>query len=358
MKHLALSDIHIGLGGKMVDYAGFFMPVQYEGVKAEHKAVREAVGVFDVSHMGEIFINGKEASIFLQYITSNDIDKLKPGSVQYSCLPNLQNGIVDDILVYMLADQSYLLVVNASNLDKDFKWLNDNNSFDCVIENKSSEYSLLAVQGPESLSLLNKLTNEKLDDIKYYNFIIGNISGIENVIISRTGYTGEIGFELYVKNTDAIKLWNSLFSTSIKIMPIGLAARDTLRLEKGFCLYGNDINDTISPLEANLGWITKLDTNFINSDKLKLQKEEGIKKLLVGFEVIEKGVARSGYEIYDKNNNIIGNVTSGTMSPTLSKSIGLAYISKQFLNDHNTKFYVQVRNKKILAKLFTLPFVK
>ena len=358
MKNLALSKTHEALGGKMVDYAGFYMPVQYDGVKVEHKAVREAVGVFDVSHMGEIFISGKEASIYLQYITSNDVKKLTPGSIQYSCLPNLENGIVDDILVYMLAEELYLLVVNASNLDKDYKWLSENNSFDCLIENKSSEYSLLAVQGPDSIELLSKLTNENLEEIKYYNFIKGNLSEIDDVIISRTGYTGEIGFELYVKNNDAIKLWNSLFSTSVTIKPIGLAARDTLRLEKGFCLYGNDINDKTSPLEANLGWITKLNTNFINSDNLQKQKVEGLNKLLVGFEVLDKGVARNGYNILDLNNNHIGNVTSGTMSPTLNKAIGMAYINIAFLNSGKRDFLVQVRNKKILARLISLPFVK
>ena len=358
MRDLILSKVHESLGGKMVDYAGFNMPVQFDGVKLEHNYVRESVGVFDVSHMGEIFISGTESFKFLQFITSNDISKLSIGKVQYSCLPNKNNGIVDDILVYMLAESSYMLVVNASNLEKDFNWLKENNSFDCKILNKSNDYSLLAVQGPNSLKLLMELSSEDLSSIKYYNFIIGNIAGINDVIISRTGYTGELGFELYVKNENVLLLWDKLFNCDTILKPIGLAARDTLRLEKGFCLYGNDINDSTSPLEANLSWITKLSTKFINSENLKIQKEDGIKKLLIGFEVIDKGIARGGYSVYNSDGLDIGIVTSGTMSPTLNKAIGLAYINIAYLNNDHKDLYIQVRNKNILAKIVTLPFVK
>ena len=257
MKKLILSDVHEELGGKMVDFAGYFMPVQYEGVNAEHLAVRENVGVFDVSHMGEVFVSGENALDFLQYITSNDVSKLIPGKVQYTCLPNKQCGIVDDFLLYMITENNYLLVVNASNIEKDLAWINKHNSFGCTIANQSDDYSLFAVQGSNAIELLQQLTQVNLSEIKYYNFKIGTIAGIENVILSRTGYTGEVGFELYVKNENAIALWKAIFSTDIDVYPIGLAARDTLRLEKGFCLYGNDINESTSPIEAGLGWITK-----------------------------------------------------------------------------------------------------
>jgi aminomethyltransferase len=292
MKKLVLSDLHESIGGKMVDFAGYSMPVQYEGVKAEHNTVRNAVGVFDVSHMGEIFVKGVEAEDFLQYVTSNDISKLSSDEVQYSCMPNGKGGIIDDLLVYRLEESSYLLVVNASNLDKDWAWLNENNKWDCELTNSSNEYSLLAVQGPQSISLLQELTDVDLSAIKYYNFKIGSIAGIEDVILSRTGYTGEIGFELYVKNESAKQLWEAIFSTSIELKPIGLAARDTLRLEKGFCLYGNDISDTTSPIEAGLGWITKFTKDFVDAKLLKEQKEGGATRRLVGLELIDKGIAQ------------------------------------------------------------------
>ena len=356
MKKLFLSNAHESLNAKMVDYAGFYMPVQYDGVISEHLSVRHNVGVFDVSHMGEIFVNGEGAKEFLQYITSNDISKLGDGKVQYSCLPNLEGGIIDDILVYMINTTSFMLVVNASNIEKDLAWLNTHNSYDCKIDDKSSQYSLLAVQGPNSLELLKELTDINLTTLKYYTFLRGTISGIEDVIISRTGYTGELGFELYVLNENVLSLWNSLFSTQIDLKPIGLAARNTLRLEKGFCLYGNDINDNTSPLEAGLGWITKLSTNFINSKSLLKQKQEGLQKKLVGFEMLDKGIARKDYNVLDKNQNNIGVVTSGTMSPSLNKAIGMAYIDIKF-TDVNQEIFIQVRNKSILAKIIVLPFV-
>jgi aminomethyltransferase len=355
MIDLTLTHVHKALNAKMVDYSGFNMPVQYEGVISEHLAVRDNVGVFDVSHMGEIFISGDGADNFLQYITSNDVSKLYNGKVQYSCLPN-NNGIVDDILVYKIDINSYLLVVNASNIKKDLNWLNTNNSFGCNIDNKSNDYSLLAVQGPKSLELLNKLSNESLNDIEYYNFIIGNVSGIDNIIISRTGYTGELGFELYVKNENALDLWNSLFSLDIEVKPIGLAARNTLRLEKGFCLYGNDIDDNTSPLEANLGWITKLNTEFINSEFLINQKSSGLERKLVGFEVLNRGIARNGYEVYSTNNKRIGIVSSGSMSPSLNKAIGMAYIDIKHISIGN-EILIKVRNKFLNSRIIETPFL-
>lgn len=357
MKKLVLSDNHESLGGKMVEFAGYLMPVQYEGVKAEHASVRDSVGVFDVSHMGEIFVSGKNSEDFLQYITSNDVSKLTVGKVQYSCFPNNKGGIVDDLLVYKIEENEYMLVVNASNLVKDWEWINSHNTFGVALENKSDDYSLLAVQGPNSIKLLQQLTSVNLLEIKYYNFRIGEIAGIENVILSRTGYTGELGFELYVKNEDTIQLWKKLFSTNTELMPIGLAARDTLRLEKGFCLYGNDINEETSPIEAGLGWITKFTKEFINSENLLIQKTEGTKRRLVGLEIIEKGIARKDYPVIDKNGNEIGVVTSGTMSPTLNKSIAMAYVNSEF-KKVDSEVYIQVRKKKIKAKVVSIPFVK
>jgi len=357
MKQLVLSDIHKSLGGKMVEFAGYYMPVQYEGVKAEHHTVRNEVGVFDVSHMGEVFVSGEKALDFLQYITTNDVSKLKPGKIQYTCLPNADGGIVDDFLLYMIAENNYLLVVNASNMEKDLAWINKHNTFGCTINNQSDNYSLLAVQGPKVIELLQELTEINLSEIKYYNFKIGNIAGIEDVILSRTGYTGEIGFELYVKNESTKQLWDALFTTSIELKPIGLAARDTLRLEKGFCLYGNDINDTTSPIEAGLGWITKFTKEFINHEELKAQKEGRTTRKLVGLEIIDKGIARKDYPIVDTDGNEIGIVTSGTMSPSLNKAIALAYVSKE-LSKIGSEVYIQVRKKQIKAVVVALPFLK
>jgi len=357
MKKLVLSDLHERIGGKMVDFAGYYMPVQYEGVKAEHHAVRNAVGVFDVSHMGEIFVKGAEAEDFLQYVTSNDISQLIPGKIQYSCMPNGKGGIVDDLLVYKLAEFSYLLVVNASNLDKDWAWLNKKNKWDCELTNSSDKYSLLAVQGPQSIALLQELTPVDLSAIKYYNFKIGSIAGIDEVILSRTGYTGEIGFELYVKNESAEQLWKAIFNTSVELKPIGLAARDTLRLEKGFCLYGNDITDTTSPIEAGLSWITKFTKDFVDAKLLKEQKEGGATRRLVGLELIDKGIARKDYPIIDADINEIGIVTSGTMSPTLNIAIAMGYVPKA-LSKIDTEVFIQVRNKQLKARVVALPFVK
>ena len=357
MINLELSSLHKSIGGKMVDYAGFNMAVQYEGVISEHLAVRNHVGVFDVSHMGEIFISGNEAALFLQFITSNDINKLYPGKVQYSCLPNKKGGIVDDILVYMFEENSFMLVVNASNIKKNVDWLNSNNSsYECKIENKSNDFSLLALQGPESLNLLQKLTKVNLSDLEYYTFTHGEVSEINDVIISRTGYTGELGYELYVKNKYVLKLWQDLFLNDKNLKPIGLAARNTLRLEKGFCLYGNDINDSTSPLEAGLGWITNLSKNFINSDYFVKQKNNGLKRKLVGFEIIGKGIARQHYKVFNNDNIDIGSVTSGSMSPSLNKAIGLAYINIDESSIGNN-ILIQVRNKFLDARIVKFPFL-
>ena len=342
----------------MINFAGYKMPVQYsEGVIEEHKYVRNNVGVFDVSHMGEIFISGEESNKLLQFITSNDVDKLIPGKVQYTCFPNKQGGIVDDFLLYMLAKDRYLLVVNATNIEKDLNWINRHNKFKCTIEDHSKNYSLLAVQGPKSINLLQEITTIDLSKINYYNFKIGCIAEINSVIISRTGYTGEIGYELYIKNKDVKKLWEALFNTSIVIKPIGLAARDTLRLEKGFCLYGNDINDTTSPIEAGLGWITKFNKKFINDENLKIQKKNGPKRKLVGLEMMDKGIARNGYTILDNKDFEIGKITSGSMSPTLHKAIAMGYISSEMSGIGNEVF-IQIRNKKIRSIVISLPFVK
>ena len=339
----------------MIDFGGFYMPVQYEGIKIEHNSVRNNVGIFDVSHMGEIIIEGEKSLDLLQYLTSNNILKLQPGKVQYSYLPNNKGGIIDDLLVYMLSDNKYLLVVNASNIKKDFDWINDNNNFNCNVIDKSDEYSLLAIQGPNSLNLLKEVSNEDISSIKYYNFIIGSIGNINNIIISRTGYTGEIGFELYVKNHDAEKLWDILFSTNFDLKPIGLAARDTLRLEKGFCLYGNDINDTTSPIEAGLSWITSFSKDFIGKDIIEKIFNEGANKKLVGIELIDKGIARKDYKIISDKGNCIGYITSGTMSPTINKAIAMGYINQEF-SKIDTKVSILIRNKKITAKIVNLPF--
>ena len=358
MKELTLSDIHIKLGAKMAPFANYKMPIQYKtGVNEEHYTVRNEVGLFDVSHMGEIFISGDRSLEFLQYISSNDVGLLSPGKVQYSCLPNENGGIVDDFLLYMISENYYLMVINGSNIEKDLNWINKHNIFNCKVENESNNYSLFAIQGPKSISLLQKLTDTNLSEIKYYNFKIGSINHIDNIIISRTGYTGEIGFEIYVKNENAVSLWNSLFETSIELKPIGLAARDTLRLEKGFCLYGNDISEKTSPIEAGLGWITKFNKKFINCEKLELEKRTGVKRKLVGIKLIEKGIARKNYIIEDENENEIGLITSGTMSPTLKIAIAMAYINVAHTKI-GTEVYVNIRNKKIKANIVSIPFVK
>ena len=326
-------------------------------MKTEHHTVRNEVGVFDVSHMGEVFVTGENSLDFLQYITTNDVSNLTPGKIQYTCLPNADGGIVDDLLLYMISKNNYLLVVNASNLEKDLAWINKHNTFGCSIDNQSDNYSLLAIQGPKAIKLLQELTNINLSEIKYYNFKIGAIAEIKDVIISRTGYTGEIGFELYVKNESTKKLWDAIFSTSVELKPIGLAARDTLRLEKGFCLYGNDISDSTSPIEAGLGWITKFTKEFINYEELKTQKEFGVTRKLVGLEIIGKGIARKDYPVIDSERNEIGIVTSGTMSPSLNKAIAMAYVSKE-LSMIGSEDYIMVRKTQFKPVVVALPFLK
>jgi len=359
IKLTALNDLHISLSAKMVPFAGYNMPVQYIGVNEEHNTVRSGVGVFDVSHMGEFFVKGPEASLLVQKVTSNDVSKLSDGKVQYTCLPNEDNGIVDDFLAYRISENEYMLVVNASNREKDWNWINKFNTFDAVVTDLSDEYSLFAVQGPKTNEALQSLTNVDLSGMKYYTFDKGNFAGKDDVIISATGYTGAGGFEIYVRNDDALDVWNAIFEAgkAQDIQPIGLAARDTLRLEMGFCLYGNDINDTTSPLEAGLGWITKFTNDFVNSEALKAQKEEGVQRRLVGFELLDRGIPRHGYKIVDNDGIEIGEVTSGTMSPSLGKAIGLGYVKTEF-SKPESEINIAIRKKTISAKVVKLPFYK
>ena len=359
MKNTALSHIHEALGAKMVPFAGHNMPVQYEGVTAEHINVRENVGVFDVSHMGEFIIRGEGAFELVQKVTSNDVSKLVNGKVQYTCLPNGMGGIVDDLLVYRMDEQTYFLVVNASNIHKDWDWLSKHNTNGVEMVNISEDTSLLAVQGPKAAEVLQALTEINISEMKYYTFQKGIFAGIENVLISTTGYTGAGGFEIYFKNEDAEVIWNTIFKAGkeCNISPVGLAARDTLRLEMGFCLYGNDIDDSTSPLEAGLGWITKFTNNFVDSDFLKSQKEAGINRRLVGFELIDRGVPRHGYDVVNEQGDKIGVVTSGTMAPSLKKAIGLAYVPLDMKNE-GTEIYIAVRKKQLKAKVVSLPFYK
>ncbi len=359
MKNTALSHIHEQLGAKMVPFAGYNMPVSYEGVNAEHETVRKAVGVFDVSHMGEFLITGPKALDLIQKVCSNDVSKLVDGQAQYNCLPNETGGIVDDLIVYKLKDEEYLLVVNASNIDKDWDWISKNNSFGVTMRNLSEDYSLLAIQGPKAIEAMQSLTSEDLSAIKFYHFKVADFAGIEHVIISATGYTGSGGFEIYCKNNEVEQVWNKVMEAgkNFGIKPIGLAARDTLRLEMGFCLYGNDINDTTSPLEAGLGWITKFTKDFTNSENLKRQKEEGVKRKLIGFELTERGIPRHDYEIVDKDGNNIGIVTSGTMAPSLNKGIGMGYVTTEN-SAPDTEIFIQIRNKPVAATVVKTPFYK
>lgn len=359
MKNTALTHIHEELGAKMVPFAGYNMPVQYEGVTVEHLCVRENVGVFDVSHMGEFIVRGEGALDLLQRVTSNDVSKLVDGKVQYSCLPNNEGGIVDDLLVYRMDEKTYMLVVNASNIDKDWNWIQQHNTQDVEMINISDKTSLLAVQGPNAAKALQSLTDMNLADMTYYTFEKGVFAGKENVLVSATGYTGAGGFEVYFNNEDAEAIWNAVFEAGkdLDIRPIGLAARDTLRLEMGFCLYGNDINDTSSPIEAGLGWITKFSKDFVNSKALLKQKEEGTERRLVAFEMIDKGIPRHDYEICDADGNVIGVVTSGTMSPSLKKSIGMGYVPSSHKAVGN-EIYIKVRNKVLKAEIVKLPFYK
>lgn len=359
MKNTALSHVHEKLGAKMVPFAGYNMPVQYEGVKAEHEIVRTGVGVFDVSHMGEFLLKGEKALDLIQRISSNDASKMVDNQAQYSCMPNNDGGIVDDLIIYRKNANEYFLVVNASNIEKDWNWIASHNDFGVEMTNLSEDYSLLAIQGPKAAEAMQSLTHLDLENIKYYTFDEGTFAGVDNVIVSATGYTGSGGFEVYIKNEDAEKVWNAVFEAGKDwgIKPIGLAARDTLRLEMGYCLYGNDIDDTTSPLEAGLGWITKFTKDFVNSAALKAQKEAGVKRKLVGFELIDRGIPRHDYLIVDADGNEIGKVTSGTMSPSTGKSIGLGYVPIELAKE-GSEIFVQVRNKNLKAVVVKPPFYK
>jgi len=358
MKTTALTQKHIDLGAKMVPFAGFNMPVQYQGVKVEHLNVRDKVGVFDVSHMGEFFIEGPHALDLIQRVSSNDVSALVDGQVQYSCMPNLKGGIVDDLLVYRFNAEKYMLVVNASNIEKDWNWISEFNINKAIISNLSDDYSLLAVQGPMAQHVLQSLTSLDLSAMKYYTFALADFCGFKDVIISATGYTGAGGFEIYFPNEFAEKIWELILESgkSYGIQPIGLAARDTLRLEMGFCLYGNDINDETSPIEAGLSWITKFNNKFNYSKKLQFQKENGVQRKRLGFEILDRGIARNGYKILNEKDEVIGFVTSGTMSPSLQKSIGMGYVNTEYTKS-DTMLYIQIRNKKLKAKVVKLPFL-
>lgn len=360
MKKTPLYDKHVSLGAKIVPFAGFEMPVQYSGVTEEHFAVREKAGLFDVSHMGQFVIEGPGSVDLLQYVTTNDITTLENGKAQYTCLPNGNGGIVDDLIVYKMDEEKYFVVVNASNIDKDWAHISKyNEKFGAKMSNISDEMSLLAIQGPEATAILQKLTDVNLAEIPYYHFTVGTVNGVEDVIISNTGYTGSGGFEIYFKNEAANQLWDALSEAGKEagMIPCGLASRDTLRLEKGFCLYGNDIDDTTSPLEGGLGWITKLDKgDFVDRDFLAKQKEEGVSRKLVGFELVDKGVPRHDYPVVDAEGNVIGKVTSGTQSPMKKSGIGLAYIDKPH-NKIGSEIFIQVRNKNLAAKVVKTPFV-
>lgn len=359
MKETALKAEHESLGAKMVPFAGYIMPLQYSGLTDEHINLRENAGIFDVSHMGEFYIEGKGAMDFLQKVTSNDVSKLFPGKVQYSCFPNDTGGIVDDLLVYMLDDEKYLLVVNASNIEKDWNWLKKHNSAGVKMVNASDETSLLAIQGPKAINILKKLTNLNLEEMSYYTFKTGEIAGVNDALISATGYTGAGGFEIYVPNNRVVELWQQIIKAGREygLKPAGLAARDTLRLEMGFCLYGNDINDSTSPIEAGLGWITKFTKSFINSERLKNQKEIGVTKKLVGFELIDKGIPRHDYIIKSRDGSIIGKVTSGTMSPSLKKAVGMGYVDIIYSSE-GSEIFIEIRDKLIAARVVKIPFYK
>jgi len=359
LKTTALTDLHSSLGAKMVPFAGFNMPVLYTNLIQEHHAVRNSVGVFDVSHMGEFMLKGEKALDLIQAVTSNDASKLTDGKVQYSCLPNNEGGIVDDLLVYRWKENEYYLVVNAGNIQKDWDWISKHNTYGVEMVDMSDGMSLLAVQGPNAIKALQKLTNVDLSVMEYYTFTMGTMAGIEGVIISNTGYTGAGGFELYVANADARKLWDAVMEAGeeFNILPCGLGARDTLRLEMGFCLYGHDIDDTTSPIEAGLGWITKFTKDFTKSDYHKQLKEQGVQKKLVGFEMIDRGIPRQHYKIVDATGNEIGEVTSGTQSPTLGKAIGMGYVKTEFAKA-DTEIFISIREQSIKAKVVKLPFIQ
>lgn len=359
MKVTALQSTHEALGAKMIPFAGFLMPVQYEGVNVEHETVRNNLGVFDVSHMGEFLIEGPNALELIQSVSSNDASKLTVGKAQYSCLPNYQGGIVDDLIIYKVKEDCYLLVVNASNIDKDWEWISSKNSMGAEMKNISDAYSLLAIQGPKAVQAMQALTSVNLASIAFYNFIVADFAGIEHVIISATGYTGSGGFEIYCKNSEVKQVWDKVLEagSSFGIKPIGLAARDTLRLEMGYCLYGNDIDEFSSPIEAGLGWITKFNKPFTNSEALKKEKEEGPKRRLVGFELLDRGIPRKDYSIEDASGNEIGIVTSGTMAPSLGKGIGMGYVLSNNASVES-EIRIAIRKQKVRAKIVKLPFYK
>jgi len=359
MKSTALTQLHTALGAKMVPFAGYNMPVSYSGLNEEHLAVRNSVGVFDVSHMGEFILKGNKALELIQKVTSNDASVLTDGKAQYSCFPNETGGIVDDLIVYRIDAETYMLVVNAGNIDKDWNWLQKHNTMGVDMNNISDQTSLLAVQGPNAMATLQKLTDVKLADIPYYSFAKGKFNGVDNVVISNTGYTGAGGFELYFENGAAANMWKAIFEAGKEfgIKPIGLGARDTLRLEMGFCLYGNDIDDSTSPLEAGLGWITKFTKNFVNRAALEQQKTNGVAKKLVGFEMIDRGIPRHDYLIADASGNTIGKVTSGTQSPSLGKAIGLGYVATSHAKA-DSEIFILIRDKAIKARVCKLPFLK
>jgi aminomethyltransferase len=359
MKNTALTDKHIELGAKMVPFAGFNMPVQYEGVNIEHETIRSGVGVFDVSHMGEFELKGPNALALIQKVSSNDASVLVDGKAQYSCMPNGKGGIIDDLIIYRISQDHYFLVVNASNIDKDWNWISSHNDLGVEMNNLSDDYSLLAIQGPKAAEAMQSLTNVDLSNMVYYTFQHGTFAGVENVMISATGYTGSGGFEIYVKNETVNQVWDRVFEAgkSFGIKPIGLAARDTLRLEMGFCLYGNDINDTTSPLEAGLGWITKFTKDFIDSEFLKSQKENGVSRKLVAFEMVDRGIPRHDYPILNAENETIGIVTSGTMSPSMKLGIGLGYVDVAHAG-MDSEIFIEIREKGVKAKIVKLPFYK
>ncbi|MEQ9167532.1 MAG: glycine cleavage system aminomethyltransferase GcvT [Fulvivirga sp.] len=358
LKKIALNDLHEKLGAKMVPFAGYNMPVRYSSDIEEHMTVRNGVGMFDVSHMGEFLVSGPNALALIQKVTSNDASKLAIGKAQYSCLPNDDGGIVDDLLVYQMKEEQYLLVVNASNIEKDWNWISSKNDVGAEMKNISDDFSLFAIQGPKATETLQKLTSVNLSEIKFYNFEVGDFASAEHVIISATGYTGAGGFEIYMHNKDAEMIWNKIMEAGAEfdIKPIGLGARDTLRMEMGYCLYGNDIDDTTSPLEAGLGWITKFTKEFTNSAALQKQKEAGVTKKLVGFKMIDRGIPRHDYEIHDANANNIGRVTSGTQSPVLSQGIGMGYVNTEFAAP-GTEIFIAVRNKALKAEVSKLPLI-
>lgn len=358
-KKTALNDVHEALGAKMMSFAGYNMPVRYSSDIEEHMTVRQGVGIFDVSHMGEFILKGPKALDLIQKVTSNDASKLVDGQAQYSCLPNAEGGIVDDLLIYRNHDEEYVLVVNASNIEKDWNWISSHNDIGVEMENISDNISLFAVQGPKAVETLQKLTDTNLSEVKFYTFKIGVFADCPDVIMSATGYTGSGGFEIYVENKYAKQVWDKIMDAGAEfdIKPIGLGARDTLRLEMGYCLYGNDITDTTSPLEAGLGWVTKFTKNFINSENLAKQKEEGVTRRLVGFKMMEKGIPRHGYEIKDMEGNVIGEVTSGTMSPSMGIGIGMGYINRPHTKA-GINILIVVRNREMKAQVHKLPLLQ